>query len=87
MVHTRDELANYGETVAEGHREDIPEHWPEELRTLISDCWAEDPRERPAFSKVIARLTSIRDSGVAHQVCDPSESQYSMFCDCGCSLQ
>ncbi|CAD7695667.1 unnamed protein product [Ostreobium quekettii] len=88
MVHSREELANYGELVAKGHREQIPPHWPEELKCLIADCWAHEPEKRPSFNKIISRLVSIRDSGAAHYINKPlGAKDYNMFCDCGCCLQ
>jgi hypothetical protein len=32
---------------------------PQELRSIISDCWAADPEARPSFEEVVARLERL----------------------------
>eukprot|EP00163_Fabomonas_tropica_P016060 TRINITY_DN2897_c0_g1_i1.p1 TRINITY_DN2897_c0_g1~~TRINITY_DN2897_c0_g1_i1.p1 ORF type:complete len:322 (+),score=32.91 TRINITY_DN2897_c0_g1_i1:95-967(+) len=42
-----------------GVRPPIPENVPSELVSLIKECWAQDPEERPAFLQIITRLQSF----------------------------
>jgi hypothetical protein len=46
--------------VAGGYRRPLPEYWPEELRSLISECWAQDPTARPSMDDVCARLKAMQ---------------------------
>lgn len=42
--------------LTEKSRLEIPEDCPREYTQLMSDCWDEDPKKRPAFSQIIPRL-------------------------------
>ena len=68
--------------VAGGYRHPLPRDWPEELRQLISQCWAQDPEQRPLAADVAARLGRLEEgelfrkweerqdqSGVADKCC------------------
>eukprot|EP00192_Tetraselmis_astigmatica_P001689 CAMPEP_0117680528 /NCGR_PEP_ID=MMETSP0804-20121206/18410_1 /TAXON_ID=1074897 /ORGANISM="Tetraselmis astigmatica, Strain CCMP880" /LENGTH=1991 /DNA_ID=CAMNT_0005490051 /DNA_START=420 /DNA_END=6397 /DNA_ORIENTATION=- len=37
----------------------IPPECPEELRSLLEDCWLADPRQRPTMSQVVGRLQAM----------------------------
>ncbi len=40
------EIEAYVEKVSNGFRPAIPQQWPEPLRHLVEDCWAQDPVSR-----------------------------------------
>ena len=42
--------------IEHGKTEDIPDELPDELKSLIQDCWKRDPDERPTIDDVIRRL-------------------------------
>ena len=81
-------LLAYAQRVANGHREDLPEAWPRELRELISACWAADPAARPSFGQIVRRLDALRSSG-AIEAMDAAlqkglRTDYDPVNDCGC---
>ena len=47
--------------VAGGYRHPLPRDWPEELRQLISQCWAQDPEQRPLAADVARRLGRLEE--------------------------
>ncbi|KAJ3280425.1 hypothetical protein HK104_000666 [Borealophlyctis nickersoniae] len=52
--------------VSAGEREQLPDSIPPLLRDLVKDCWAHDPKQRPPFSLIVARLDSS-DSGPVYE--------------------
>lgn len=42
--------------VQEGRRPQLPVDMPQWLKALLTDCWARDPRDRPACGDILARL-------------------------------
>lgn len=48
------------QVVKENLRPEIPRSCPAEYAMLIKDCWAANPRERPDFQQILARLEHIR---------------------------
>ncbi len=50
--------------MASGYRRPLPAFLPEQLRALISECWAQDMRERPSMAQVLERLREIEASRV-----------------------
>jgi tRNA A-37 threonylcarbamoyl transferase component Bud32 len=42
------------------NRPPIAPHWPKELVSIMTDCWAPDPASRPPFSVILDRLRAIR---------------------------
>lgn len=48
--------------VAGGYRRPLPDFIPEPLRQLISECWAQDAKDRPAITDVMDRLTAYRNA-------------------------
>lgn len=42
------EIEAYAERVAGGYRPPLPERWPQQLRSLVAACWAQDPVRRGA---------------------------------------
>eukprot|EP00884_Botryococcus_braunii_P003104 jgi/Botrbrau1/12795/Bobra.117_1s0014.1 len=57
-------LKTSDKTIAGGYRRPLPDYWPEELTSLISDCWAQEPASRPSMDEVCARLKAIQESGI-----------------------
>lgn len=46
----------YEQVVHGGERPPINKKWPDNLSSLISDCWGEKPADRPTFEEVVKRL-------------------------------
>ena len=40
-------------------RPTLPKRWPEELRTLLGECWAQEPVSRPEFAQLLPRLETL----------------------------
>eukprot|EP00798_Chlamydomonas_sp_ICE-L_P027314 gene27314-4619_t len=59
-----EEIERYAQNVSEGYRPPIHKQLPGDLKLLIADCWAQDPKERPAMIQVAERLKAIRDEGL-----------------------
>jgi serine/threonine protein kinase len=57
------EVDAYAERVSRGYRPPIDERWPQALRSLVADCWQQDPRRRPSMSEVASRLQAVVDAG------------------------
>ena len=49
-------LADYAFKVSKGFREEIPDRWPQALKSLIAQCWAQDPDVRPGMNFVLKKL-------------------------------
>ena len=45
--------------VCSGVRPEIPKNVPKPFKTLIQDCWAQDPEDRPSFDDIVERLLSV----------------------------
>lgn len=43
----------------DGARPTIPESTPSAYAALIRACWAQDPKDRPAFDEVLRRLDAM----------------------------
>jgi predicted Ser/Thr protein kinase len=52
---------NIPDYVISGNRMPIPTDAPDYLSTLISECWASDPKTRPTFDEIVARLAAHFD--------------------------
>ncbi|GMH39125.1 hypothetical protein BSKO_07023 [Bryopsis sp. KO-2023] len=50
----------YAFNVMGGFRPPIPKTWPQQLKDLITDCWAPTPSSRPSMEQVCNRLNNIR---------------------------
>lgn len=59
-THTYSHFGYAAHTLTQGHREQIPAHWPAEVSDLIRRCWATDPAGRPSMGDVAAALKSFR---------------------------
>eukprot|EP00803_Ostreobium_quekettii_P008647 evm.model.scf_300.2 EVM.evm.TU.scf_300.2 scf_300:43408-50945(-) len=57
-------MQQYSRRVAHGFREPILQHWPPAVRDLISQCWSQDPKQRPTMGVVLEKLADIASSGV-----------------------
>ncbi|KXZ45951.1 hypothetical protein GPECTOR_49g535 [Gonium pectorale] len=66
-----------------GHREPLPSWWPPELRGLISRCWAQDPADRPSFSKIHAELRRMAADGL---LADMDARDPARASACGCTV-
>jgi serine/threonine protein kinase len=49
----------YERVVHGGERPPLNRKWPQELATLMSDCWDADPRNRPSFAQAIDRIDGL----------------------------
>ncbi|CAL8471285.1 g10827 [Coccomyxa elongata] len=54
----------YAAKVAAGYRRPLPNFLPEELRELISECWAQDMRARPSMAQALHQLQHIESLGL-----------------------
>lgn len=52
----------YATRVNSGWRPPLPVEWPQELVSLVSDCWAQSPRDRPSMLDVVQRLEILQAS-------------------------
>jgi len=59
-----EEVQRYAQRVSNGFRLPLSKQFPQQLRTLIADCWAQDPRQRPSMKEVVGRLRDIQSSGL-----------------------
>ncbi len=50
--------------MAAGYRRPLPNFLPEELRELISECWAQDMRVRPSMAQALHQLQHIESLGL-----------------------
>ena len=48
--------------VAGGYRRPLPNYIPEPLRELITECWAQNPKDRPPITEVVDRLTAFQET-------------------------
>ncbi|KAG2431212.1 hypothetical protein HXX76_009740 [Chlamydomonas incerta] len=66
-----------------GARESLPGWWPPELKHLVSSCWAQDPAQRPPFSKIFRELRKMAADGTLAEMDarDPLRGG-----GCGCSI-
>lgn len=46
--------------VAGGYRRPLPKFIPEPLQALITECWAQNPKDRPPITEVVDRLTAFQ---------------------------
>ena len=46
--------------VAGGYRRPLPDFVPEALRELITECWAQNPKERPPITEVVDQLYTLQ---------------------------
>lgn len=45
--------------VSEGYRMDPPRNTPREIATLMKECWAQNPEERPNFKTISELLMNL----------------------------
>jgi serine/threonine protein kinase len=53
----------YAHRVARGFRPPLPLSWPEEVRTLVTECWDARPAVRPRAGEVGKRLQALLTKG------------------------
>lgn len=81
-------------SVAAGHREPLPEEWPQQVQQLLARCWAQQPEERPSMASVAQEVSAwLRDRALvasldkSHMGHSPDDSQVDMQAiDCGCVI-
>ncbi|KAG0616923.1 hypothetical protein M758_5G152000 [Ceratodon purpureus] len=44
----------------EGSRPKVPDVYPQELISILGDCWETDPRSRPSFARICTRLEEFQ---------------------------
>ena len=49
----------FKKAIGSGHVLPLPPEWPDELRSLISDCWKLDAQQRPEFREIVPRLEAL----------------------------
>eukprot|EP00475_Leptophrys_vorax_P022515 TRINITY_DN30668_c1_g1_i1.p1 TRINITY_DN30668_c1_g1~~TRINITY_DN30668_c1_g1_i1.p1 ORF type:complete len:589 (-),score=147.65 TRINITY_DN30668_c1_g1_i1:1042-2808(-) len=59
-LHTS--VGSYENRIVAGERPAIPKDCLPELKSLIEDCWAQNPQDRPCIDDAIQRLYSIRQN-------------------------
>lgn len=47
----------------ESHRPSLPSGWPQSIRSLVEDCWAQDWQRRPSAAQIVRRLEAIQKAG------------------------
>lgn len=57
------EVQSWATAVSEGYRPKVNKYWPNSVKELIIDCWADAPLRRPSMANVVTRLESILRSG------------------------
>ena len=45
--------------VLEGNRDKIPKDCPAQFKTLIEQCWSQEPNQRPEFKEIVMRLEQM----------------------------
>lgn len=64
VTGTESDVEAYAQSVSNGYRPPIHDHWPQPVKDLIRACWAADPLDRPSMNEVVVRL------GVIQQTCE-----------------
>ena len=59
----QEELEAYVARVSTGYRPPLDARWPEDLRSLIADCWHQDAGRRPGMGEVVDRLARVAGRG------------------------
>ena len=59
----------------EGYRMNAPDHCPDEVRRIISDCWNADPELRPSAVELFEQLDELKVA-----VCSAPDGQYYGSC-------
>lgn len=71
-----DDLAaevRHASAVAAGRRPALPAHWPAPVQSLLTSCWAADPRQRPAMADVVDRLSDIMEGNATMRALDAAQ--------------
>jgi len=58
------EYENYARSVANGLRRPFPDHWPEEVTTLIGQLWHQEAQERPSMKRVVTAMQDMVNDGI-----------------------
>eukprot|EP00798_Chlamydomonas_sp_ICE-L_P005279 gene5279-18525_t len=65
---TEQEVENYAYRVSQGYRPPIHKDYAEEVKTIIQDCWATNPKDRPSMDVVLERLHYILDNDLLRKL-------------------
>ncbi|KAG2429957.1 hypothetical protein HYH02_013908 [Chlamydomonas schloesseri] len=68
--------------VSEGYRPPLPQRWPDAVKQLISDCWAQDPAARPSMAVVRSRIAGLIASGAPEEM----QEQLTPMSPCSCTI-
>ena len=49
----------FKKAIGSGYVLPLPPEWPDELQSLISDCWKLDAQQRPEFREIVPRLEAL----------------------------
>ena len=60
-----DDCQRYASKVARGYRPKKPDAFPDAVWSVVRQCWAQDPRERPSITAVTAQLLEIKKAWAA----------------------
>lgn len=63
----------YERVVHGGERPPLNKKWPDSLNSLITDCWSENPEDRPNFDEIVQRLDVmlLNEKGVGTKMKNP----------------
>lgn len=53
------DFRTFKQATISGNRPQIPDHWPEGLKSLISKCWDATPSNRPTFEQIVRSLEEL----------------------------
>jgi serine/threonine protein kinase len=61
--------------ILEGNRPPLPQYWPQSLKTMVTNCWSQNPANRPSFRAVLdlwdkLTLDLLCFDSTARKVCD-----------------
>ncbi|PNH04196.1 putative serine/threonine-protein kinase, partial [Tetrabaena socialis] len=68
IAGTDEEIEAYAQKVSLGYRPPLPLSWPEPLKALITDLWAQDPVQRPSMAQAKERLLQMQADHVPAQM-------------------
>ncbi len=71
-MHSFDTSDDLNKAIAKRFRPKIHSSWPTEIQDLIRDCWAKNPKQRPSFETISARLASIVESSATDASINPA---------------
>ncbi|KAK8860760.1 hypothetical protein M9Y10_012426 [Tritrichomonas musculus] len=70
----------YQKVVMKGERPVIKENIPRRFKTLIEECWSQDPNQRPTFDDIVYQLR-MDDQFITEEISKDDYSKYIEFID------